>query len=152
MASQTLHILGVMTGTSCDGLDAACISISKDGWTPLWSAARPYPSHLRKEVLDFQRPKSRVSAQEWLDLHRRLGEWYGRELKRIISKNGVPDAIANHGQTIAHYPAKGHRGITLQMGEPTRIAHATGITVVSNFRDGDMAAGGQGAPLTPLFH
>jgi len=152
MARPTLAVLGVMTGTSCDGLDAACISISKEGWSPLWSAARPYPAQLRKEVLEFQRPKSRVSAQEWLDLHRRLGEWYGRELKTIISKNGTPDVIANHGQTIAHFPAKGRRGITLQMGEPTRIAHATGITVVSNFRDGDMAAGGQGAPLTPLFH
>ena len=151
--SGSLRVLGVMTGTSCDGLDAACIDINPNGWMPLWSASAAYPKDLRRRVLEYQRPRTRNSPQTWLELHRSLGEWYGRALSRIIaSQKKKPDVIANHGQTIAHFPAPNRKGITLQLGDPTRIVHATGLTVLSNFREGDMAAGGQGAPLAPLFH
>jgi anhydro-N-acetylmuramic acid kinase len=144
-----LVVLGAMTGTSCDALDAACIEIDGQGWAPLWSASRPYPPALRKRVLAAQRPGSRWSALEWLVLERDLGEWYGRALRDCMKGRTRPDLIANHGQTVSHFPQD---GVTLQMGEPTRIAHATGVTVASGFRAGDMAAGGQGAPLAPLFH
>ena len=153
---SAIRVLGVMTGTSCDGLDAACIEIDGTGWAPLWGDSRPYPPRLRHEVLALQEPGNKIGAYSWLELHRRLGEWYGREIQAMLTQKRrhgeLPDVIANHGQTIAHFPASGHRGSTLQMGDPTRIAYATGLTVVSNFREGDMAAGGQGAPLVPLFH
>ncbi|MGZ3709541.1 MAG: anhydro-N-acetylmuramic acid kinase, partial [Bdellovibrionota bacterium] len=80
-----MKILGVMTGTSCDGLDAACISVTSDGWEPLWDAEAPYPAALRKRVLAFQESGSRHSALEWLTLHRDLGEWYGTTLARLIA-------------------------------------------------------------------
>jgi len=142
-----------MTGTSCDGLDVSCIQIHGKQWFPEWSATVAYPKKLRNAVLEFQQPGKLQSAHHFLDLHRQLGDWYGASLASLISRAPTaPDIIANHGQTVAHFPAPRGKGSTLQIGEPTRIAFATGLTVVSNFREGDMAAGGQGAPLAPLFH
>ena len=156
MMGNELRIVGVMTGTSCDGLDAACLSFTPTRanpghWTFKWVKTAPYPSALRARVLKIQQPGTRVILPEWLDLQRDLGDWYGKTLKKLIPAGGA-DLIANHGQTVAHFPRGQNLGMTLQMGDATRIARATGLTVVSQFRDGDMAAGGQGAPLVPLFH
>ncbi|MFL5815262.1 MAG: anhydro-N-acetylmuramic acid kinase [Bdellovibrionia bacterium] len=155
MDNTSIRILGVMTGTSCDGLDAACISIDPDGWEPMWSATAPYPAALRKRVLDAQKPGTKLTSRDWLALERDLGEWYASALSTIIKKRPAdqrPDVIANHGQTVAHFPASKRQGMTWQLGDPTRIARATGLTVISGFRNGDMAAGGEGAPLAPGFH
>lgn len=155
MDTTTIRILGVMTGTSCDGLDAACISIDPDGWEPLWSGTAPYPAALRRRVLDAQKPGTKLTSREWLMIERDLGEWYANALSALIKKQPAserPNLIANHGQTVAHFPASNRQGMTWQLGDPTRIARATGLTVVSGFRNGDMAAGGEGAPLAPGFH
>jgi anhydro-N-acetylmuramic acid kinase len=148
---DSLRILGVMTGTSCDALDAACVEFEKDGhWKPLWTGTVAYPKALRKRVLEFQLPKTKTSVTEIMILNRDLGTWYGEALKKLIEgKKEKPHAIANHGQTVAHFP---NEEVTLQLGDPSRIAKITGLSVISHFRDGDMAAGGQGAPLLPLFH
>src|SRR5690606_29444683 len=115
-----MRVLGVMTGTSCDGLDAACVAFTGDsGWKLEWSASRPSPKTLRERVLQFQKPGSRWSSRDWLELHRDLGEWYGAALASIISSRPPserPHAIANHGQTVAHFPAGARKGTTLQMG------------------------------------
>jgi len=153
MKTNRLSILGVMTGTSCDGLDAACLAIGSDSWQPIWAASAPYPKTLRKQVLALQEGDHKGSIRELMELHRDLGDWYGNVLHNMISRSeSAPDAIANHGQTVAHIPEAKGMGMTLQLGDPTRISQATGITVISDFRGGDMAAGGQGAPLVPLFH
>jgi anhydro-N-acetylmuramic acid kinase len=146
-----LRVLGVMTGTSCDGLDATCLGINPDGWTLRWSKSLPYPSELKKRVLEAQKPGFQSDVLHWQELHRDLGRWYAKSLVSVIAKHKAypPDLIANHGQTVAHFPAK---GITLQLGDASWIASQTGLTVVSRFREGDIAAGGQGAPLVPLFH
>jgi anhydro-N-acetylmuramic acid kinase len=152
-----MKVLGVMTGTSCDGLDAACVdfdspSAGHDGWKPLWSESLPYPSALRRRVLQAQEPGTRNAIRSWLELHRDLGLWYAASLSKLLKarRPGTrPEVIANHGQTLAHYPGQ---GLTLQLGDPSIIAQATGLTVVSAFREGDLAAGGQGAPLVPRFH
>jgi anhydro-N-acetylmuramic acid kinase len=148
---NSIRILGVMTGTSCDGLDAALVEIDKSGnWKPLWTEKAPYPSGLKKRVLQFQLPKTKTSVSEILILNRDLGTWYGSVLKKMIAaKQQKPEVIAIHGQTVAHFPDE---EVTLQLGDPTRIAQMTGLSVISHFREGDMAAGGQGAPLLPLFH
>jgi anhydro-N-acetylmuramic acid kinase len=151
----SLRILGVMTGTSCDGLDAVCLEVSTGAdagleWKPLWNASAPYPSELKKRVLRFQLPKAKTSALELLALNRDLGTWYGKTLSKMIaSHDPKPQLIANHGQTVCHFPDE---EVTLQLGDPARIAQVTGLSVISQFRTGDMAAGGQGAPLLPLFH
>ncbi len=139
-----------MTGTSCDGLDAVCIELDGESWSFLWSEQASYPPALRREVLAIQELDRKWAVADWLNLHGKLGEWYGRTLNRLLRKHSAgPHVIANHGQTLAHLP-----GIreTLQAGDPSRIAVETGLTVISHFREGDLAAGGQGAPLAPIFH
>lgn len=148
-----MRILGVMTGTSCDGLDAACIDVDGEGWESLWSESIPYPPALRKRVLAVQKPGVAFPLRVWRELNRDLGDWYGNALVKMIKgKKLRPQVIANHGQTVGHFPAAQGKGFTVQLGDATRVAQQTGLTVVSNFRGGDMAAGGQGAPLVPLFH
>src|SRR5688500_333280 len=147
-----MKILGVMTGTSCDGLDAACAEFQKNRWRPLWGKSAPYPPELRERVLAAQLPTAKLSLKAWGELHRDVGIWMARTLTRFLRNAARPDAIACHGQTVAHFPSVRKLGFTIQIGDPSRIAEATGLTVVSNFRDGDMAAGGEGAPLAPRFH
>ena len=143
---MSLTIVGVMTGTSCDSLDATAVKFSAGGFEQLWSRSAPYPASLRSRVLELQSSRARTTLRELLGLHRELGEWYGRTLRRWCAR-GV-DAVANHGQTVAHFPPIS----TLQLGEAASIARHTGLTVVSDFRWGDSAAGGQGAPLVPACH
>ena len=148
-----MKIAGIMTGTSCDGLDMACLEFSGNSWKPLWARSAKYPATLQKRVLDCQLPGARLSLREFGELHRDIGIWIAHSAARILQKASVqPDAIANHGQTVAHFPAARKMGFTFQLGDPARIAAATGLTVISNFRDGDVAAGGEGAPLAPRFH
>lgn len=150
-----MKILGVMTGTSCDGLDAACAEFKQQSWKSLWTKSAPYPRALRQRVLAAQLPNSKLSLREWGELHRDLGIWIAGTLQKILVKTPThlrPHAIASHGQTVAHFPAANKKGFTVQLADPSRIAEATGLTVISNFRDGDMAAGGEGAPLAPRFH
>jgi anhydro-N-acetylmuramic acid kinase len=139
----------MMTGTSCDGLDAVAVRFERDQFQVRQRWSRTYPENLREQVLAFQQPGARHSSQQWLKLHRDLGAWYARTAASIVRSSSTRvDGIANHGQTLAHFPGIG----TLQMGDPAHIAERTGLTVISQFRTGDMAAGGQGAPLVPKFH
>lgn len=154
LTAHALRVAGVMTGTSCDGLDVACAEF--DGhpralsWHPLWSATEPYPAKLRHRVLGAQEPGFHLDTHEWLRLHHDLGLWYAKALKKILSRRSPsPHLIANHGQTLAHFP---NEGLTLQLGDPSLIARETGLSVACAFREGDLAAGGQGAPLVPRFH
>ncbi len=139
-----------MTGTSCDGLDASCVQFSGKDFRVLWSESLPYPRPLRDRVLSLQEAGVRAPIREWLGLHRDLGDWYGASCRKLLARHPRqrPMWIANHGQTLAHFPPKS----TLQLGEPASIALATGISVISDFRWGDLCAGGQGAPLVPAFH
>lgn len=154
MEKYTLRVLGVMTGTSCDGLDAACIEIGPQAWRPLWSESTHFPTSLRDRIMEIQKPNSKFSTRLLLELHRDLGFWYSKSIHSMMGAHPdhFPDLIANHGQTIAHFPMPEGQGMTLQLGDATRIVAQVGITTVSHFREGDLAAGGQGAPLVPLFH
>jgi len=143
-----------MTGTSCDGLDASCVAFDGDpsaAGNADWNASISYPPSLRTRILDIQRAGARISIRDLLGLEASLSDWYATSLKKIIGKktSDAPDLIALHGQTVAHHP---DLRSTLQLGNAARVAEATGVSVASRFRDGDLAAGGQGAPLLPLFH
>jgi anhydro-N-acetylmuramic acid kinase len=152
-------VLGVMTVTSCDGLDAVCIEFSTAGdpssewpdWKILWHQSVSYPKALREKILRLQLPNQKITIKDLLATDRALGCWYGDTIVKLLNgKNKThPHVVANHGQTVAHFPAD---GTTLQLGDPTQIAQKTGLTVVSHFREGDLASGGEGAPLLPLFH
>jgi anhydro-N-acetylmuramic acid kinase len=147
-----LTVVGVMTGSSCDGLDAACMRFENGSWRMLWFKSAPIAPTLRKRVLTVQEPGVKLTLKSLLELDRDLGEWFGDAVEKMLEGEEHADAVCAHGQTIAHHPAAHARGVTLQIGDAARLSARTGTTVVSRLRNGDMAAGGQGAPLAPLFH
>ena len=151
---MAISILGTMSGTSCDGLDATLLTITPTGWKPQWSHSARYPRALAKKLLTIQFRGTKVSLKDLLVLQRDLSNWYGQTLHRMIQTypSKKPHAIAMHGQTIAYFPADKNNTTGLLLGDPTRVAHHTGLTVISNMREGDMAAGGLGAPLAPRLH
>lgn len=156
---STLRVIGLMSGTSADGIDAAAVDVPARGADIRLLAFRtyPYPPSVRKLVLELSDP-SRGSVDRICHANSVLGELFAEAALRLCEESGVPlgsvDLIGSHGQTIYHLPRgprfRGRRlGSTLQIGEPCVIAERTGITTVADFRPRDVAAGGQGAPLVP---
>lgn len=166
-------IIGLMSGTSIDAIDAAFVELQQhenEGRPPelkmLSFSSLPLPEQVRSGLKDIFCGKA--SVQNVCDMNWLLGELFSEaalKAMREASENGQPvkaDLIASHGQTIAHYPAA-HDYLgrtvrsTMQIGEGAVIAERTGCLTVCDFRPQDMACGGQGAPLVPfadrlLFH
>jgi anhydro-N-acetylmuramic acid kinase len=155
-------VLGLMSGTSADGIDVALARISGSplrlNAKLLGHASSKFPPALRKEILRVAEQQP-VSAGELSQLNFRLGHIYADAVLAACKKFRIPprriDLIGNHGQTIFHQGAPvpylgGRTSSTLQIGEASIIAARTGITTVSDFRPADMALGGQGAPLVPF--
>jgi len=153
-----LKAVGLMSGTSVDGVDAALVDIrERSGRIKVKLIAfltRAYPAKLRKRLLFVSEPGS-GSSVEIAELNVRIGKAFARAALEVCIAADVDissiDFIASHGQTIAHFPAG---GATLQIGEGAVIAARTGAPVVTDFRQADLAVRGQGAPLTPMadFH
>jgi len=161
MASKPMLVLGMMSGTSADGIDAALVKIS--GAPPhlniklLGHVKQNFPPSIRKEILRVAEQKP-LAPGEFSQLHARLGNLYADAALSACKKLAISprrvDLIGNHGQTIFHRGAPvnflGARiASTLQIGDGSVIAALTGITTVSDFRPADIALGGQGAPLVP---
>ena len=145
------HYLGVMSGTSLDGLDIALVR--QEGHpTLLAHHYLPMPAALRAELLALcasgpdELARAATAEQQWVEL---AAEGIHELLKREQLSPDDIRAIGSHGQTVRHEPA---RGFTVQIGNPALLAELTGIEVVADFRRRDVAAGGQGAPLVPAFH
>jgi anhydro-N-acetylmuramic acid kinase len=150
--------IGLMSGTSLDGIDAVLVDLAT---TPRLIAANtyPFPPALRKELLALCQP-----ADDEIERLGRADRWLGLEsgnaINQLLASASVkPDsvrAVGSHGQTIRHRPPKSispdNYPFTLQIGDPASIVESTGITTVADFRRRDIAAGGQGAPLVPAFH
>ena len=155
-------VAGVMSGTSADGVDVAICRVSpgRDGATPrvkvLGHRAMKYPAALRRAVLAAMDARS-TSTAELARLNWRLGEVYANAVEAAVRETGVqPELVACHGQTIYHQGvATKYLGApvrcTWQTGEASVIAERMRVPVVSDFRPADMAAGGQAAPLVPMF-
>jgi len=148
-----MKIIGLMSGTSLDGIDAAVVDFSDDGKTfeVLAFTTTPLSIDHREQVHSAIVHGGTAAINR---LHADLGEWFAAAaLHACATANLRPDqidAIGSHGQTIWHEPPHaGRRGATLQLGCPATIAERTGIAVVSDFRTRDVAAGGEGAPLVP---
>jgi anhydro-N-acetylmuramic acid kinase len=156
------RVVGLMSGTSVDGIDAALVEIGGTDRDPrvklLAFENFPYPPRVRKQIFGLFRPEtSTVDRIGYLNFL--LGELYARAALSVIQKAGLRpqevDLIGSHGQTIWHQPEiRSDDGFpircTVQIGEGAVIAERTGIPAVSDFRVADLAAGGQGAPLVPF--
>jgi anhydro-N-acetylmuramic acid kinase len=162
MPKNSLLVLGLMSGTSADGIEAALVRIS--GAPPNLKsklegqASLPIPKPIRQKILQVAEGTP-VPAAEISQLNFRLGHLFAEAAIATCKKLRVPlksvDLIASHGQTIFHQgnpiPFLGApTSSTLQIGEPSIIAARTGVTTIADFRPADMAAGGQGAPLVPF--
>ncbi|HUE95504.1 MAG TPA: anhydro-N-acetylmuramic acid kinase [Longimicrobiaceae bacterium] len=149
-------IVGLMTGTSLDGIDAVLAEIGGDSvgsieWRLLRSATTPYPEDHRDRI---HGTIIRGDPEALCALHAEMGEWLATAALQVCEAAGIPiarvDVIGSHGQTIWHTPPAGtRRGSTFQIGCAATIAERTGVPVVSDFRSRDVAAGGHGAPLVP---
>ncbi|WP_455377881.1 anhydro-N-acetylmuramic acid kinase [Petrachloros mirabilis] len=158
-----MKIVGLMSGTSGDGVDAALVEISgrKRSLVARTIAAQTlaYPRTLQQRILTTS---VSGTVTEICFLNALLGEWFADAALQVIRlaklRPSDIDLIGSHGQTVHHLPhgiqAPGVGAIrsTLQIAEPAVIAERTGITTIANFRARDIAAGGQGAPLTPMAH
>ena len=146
-------VIGLMSGTSADGIEAAVVELSGTpaalDWQVLSHVHVDFDDHLRAEIFACFRPET-SSVDRLCRLNFALGRALGQAALNAAKAAGLSiqqvDLIGSHGQTLWHIPA-GDEASTLQMGEPAVISEITGRTVVSGFRTRDMAAGGQGAPL-----
>lgn len=153
-------VAGLMSGTSADGIDVSLVRIAERAQRTkielLAHRAFPFSRTLREAILRAMNAAS-ISTAELARLNWRLGLAYAEAVRATIDATGIqPALIGCHGQTLYHQgvatPYAGRRfACTWQLGEPALLAAEIGVPVVSNFRPADMAAGGQGAPLVPLF-
>ncbi|WP_141671933.1 anhydro-N-acetylmuramic acid kinase, partial [Gilliamella sp. Fer4-1] len=150
---QNLYI-GVMSGTSMDGIDIALVNITEKKVKSIASACYPIPSNLKQHLLTLCETKQ-TSLQNLGEIDHKLGKLFANSINNFLENNKIDKkqikAIGCHGQTIYHAP-NSNNPFTLQIGDANIIAAKTGITTIADFRRKDMAYGGQGAPLVPAFH
>ena len=158
-----MKCLGLMSGTSMDGVDCAIVDVRPGRFTLritlLAHRTRPYPPALREQLLSLLRTGT---VETVCRLHAAVGEVFARVANQTIRQAGLAAkdvaVIGSHGQTVWHSPTRvpvagiGSVRSSLQIGDPSVIAERTGIMTVADFRARDLAAGGEGAPLTPYVH
>lgn len=154
-AAPSLYI-GLMSGTSLDGVDGVLATFASDADSPsaktLEGCHLPFPSDLRDQLMTLQSPGDNEIHRESMAATA-LARLYAECVSKLLAKSGVTAAqiraIGAHGQTIRHRPESGY---TRQTNNPALLAELTGIDVIADLRARDIAAGGQGAPLVPAFH
>ncbi len=148
------YFLGLISGTSADGIDAALVRFSPDCRLVL-GRTYPWDPALRARLIALGQDAGAVSLDELGTLETRTGIAFAEAALALLREAGVDatqvHAIGSHGQTIRHRPLADYP-FTWQLGDGSLIAERTGIATVSDFRRRDMAAGGHGAPLMPAFH
>lgn len=147
--------IGLMSGTSLDGIDAALVDLSTHPPKVLTAQTQPYTAGFRAQLLELAQGTASNEIELLGSIDAQLGELLAAAAAALLASSGISAdqirAIGSHGQTIRHR-AQGPHPFTLQIGDPNIIAERTGITTVADFRRRDLAAGGQGAPLVPAFH
>jgi anhydro-N-acetylmuramic acid kinase len=144
--------IGLMSGTSLDGVDCALVEFSAGPVRVLGSSSAAFDPPLREELLRLcERGENEIARYSLAGV--RLADVYARAVAATLKQAGITAArvaaIGCHGQTVRHSPREGY---SVQIGNPARLAEQTGIAVAADFRSRDIAAGGQGAPLVPAFH
>ena len=153
--TATRWALGIMSGTSLDGVDVALVEASGSGYElEVRLVAFCCDSYTEPERVRIHDTIERGGASEIARLDRWLGERFARSALRLLHAEGVDpgrvDCVGTHGQTILHEPPGAHGGVTFQIGLAAILREHIGATVVSDFRSADVAAGGHGAPLVPI--
>ena len=149
---MTIINIGLMSGTSLDGIDAVAVALDESGVSMLASHSIPMPADLKTRIQTLCLPGiNEITLMA--DIIPEFVRLSAQAVSMVMDKaNLTPEqvtAIGSHGQTVRHLP---DQGFTLQLDDPSLLAELTGITVVADFRRRDLAAGGQGAPLVPAFH
>jgi anhydro-N-acetylmuramic acid kinase len=154
-ALPTRLVVGLMSGTSADGTDAALCGVTGAGEATrvdlLGFVSTPFPRHLRERIFAL----ADADTRELSELDVLIGETFAEATVAVCREAGVPlqdvHLVGSHGQTATHRPrSPGRLGATMQIGQAAIIAERTGLPVISDFRVRDVAAGGEGAPLVPL--
>ncbi len=150
-----MRVMGLISGTSMDGIDIAAADFRLDGdrveMSPLGSLAVPYQAELRAE-LEAALPPAATTAATICRLDNEVGRAFAQAAERALEQLGVgAELVVSHGQTLYHWIEEGRARGTLQIGQPAWIAEATRLPVVADLRAADVAAGGQGAPLAAIF-
>ena len=150
---MTQRYLGLISGTSADGIDAVLADFATQPPRIESASTSPFTADLSRYLQRLLSAPHHISAWTLAELDARLGDAFA-EVARQCVHQAAPGAVAGigcHGQTIVHAP-NANPPFSLQLGDPNRIAAATGVPVVADFRRMDIAAGGEGAPLAPLIH
>lgn len=151
---KPVYYVGIMSGTSLDGVDAVLVDFSDSVPALVQTFFCPYADKLRTQLLSLHRPDYDELNRAAI-LSNQLSCLYAEATTGLLKKSGIVSqqvvAIGCHGQTIRHCP-EAERNYTIQLVNAALLAELTQITVVSDFRSRDIAAGGQGAPLVPAFH
>ena len=153
-ARSSIRAVGVMSGTSADGVAVAIVDVDGRRVSLLGHLDVPYTPAFRRRIFQLFDPAT-SNVEQICRMNFALGEVFAAAVIAAAKRFRVPlaslDVIGSHGQTIYHCPpSRGRAGSTLQIGEPAVIAERTGVTTVADFRPADIAAGGQGAPLVPM--
>ena len=153
-SSQPELYIGLMSGTSMDGIDAALVDFSQAPATLIGTHSHAWPDDIQQTLIAAREiPDEQLSSLSSLDLQ--TAEIFADACFKLLEKTNYQAedivAIGNHGQTIRHRPDI-DEPFSLQIGNAKKLAEITGIDVISDFRTADIKAGGQGAPLAPAFH
>jgi len=155
MDDESALYIGLISGTSADGIDAALVRFDKDMPRPVDALVHPWPDALRERILAVAQDEARLDLDAYGRLDVAIGACFADATLELLRQSDLPAsavrAIGSHGQTLRHRP-QGDYPFTLQVGDPSVIAERCGIDVVADFRRADVAAGGQGAPLLPALH
>jgi anhydro-N-acetylmuramic acid kinase len=150
------YYIGLMSGTSLDGVDGVLADINANSTRVLHHAWRPFAPELAAELLALNSPGANELHRAALAANA-LSRVYAQVVADLLQASGLPPAaitaVGAHGQTVRHRPgAFDGTGYTLQLNNPALLAELSGISIAADFRNRDVAAGGQGAPLVPAFH
>ena len=150
---DTKYYIGVMSGTSLDGIDIALCDIDRDSCTLIASREYPFPTKLKKRIL--KAIKNSIKIKDIGEIDHKLGVMFAKSIDRFLKEIEIKkkqiEAIGLHGQTIWHSPNSSNP-FTMQLGDANIITASTNIKVVTDFRRKDIALGGEGAPFAPAFH
>lgn len=154
--SDAHYYIGLISGTSMDGIDCVIADINKQAFRIIASENVSYPTQLQEQLIQLKF-NSTIDLENYGQINNEVGHAFAHAANTLIAHAGIEKinikAIGSHGQTIFHSPPFNQKkGFSLQLGNPHTIARESGITTIADFRNMDMALGGEGAPLAPALH